>query len=184
MKPRRRFPWSLVFAVVLLAANGLAWVNVISSANLPEVLPRLDPQIGEIRQHIIKHDAAGEPFSIVITNQMAAEAVAWFLDRHPEAPFGYPQVEFHPDGIVGRGIAFVFGLRTPVFGEADLTLVNGKPQVALTGLGVAGARLPDFAIAALQSEIKKQFDLAKVMPVDLSRLELGEGTLTVEGVFR
>ena len=90
---RLRRSLHLWIALGLLLANGLAWVNSASAAMPPSARPRLDPQISAIREKLWSGKAKGETFQIVITEQMAAEAVAWFLARHPEVPFSHPEVE-------------------------------------------------------------------------------------------
>lgn len=183
MKRLRRLR-NLWIALGLLLANALAWSNAGSLQTLPEVEPRLDPQIVLIREKLWSGKAKGEPFEIVITERMAAEAVAWFLERHPEVPFSHPQVEIDSEGVTGRGLAHVFGLRTPVYGRVLLRLHQGRPLVIIRELGVAGARVPDFVLTAIQGEVEAQFSAAQNLPLRLTRLELGEGTISVEGTYR
>jgi hypothetical protein len=120
----------------------------------------------------------------VITEQMAAEAIAWFLARHPEVPFKYPQVEIHPGSVTGSGMAEVFGLRTPVHGRASIHLRNGTPVVTVQELGVASASAPGFVLSALQSELADQLSIAERWPATISRLEMTEGAIIVEGVYK
>jgi hypothetical protein len=115
---------------------------------------------------------------------MAAEAVAWFLERHPEVPFSHPQVEIDPDGVTGRGLAHVFGLRTPVHGRVNILLRDGKPLVIIQEIGVAGATLPDAVMSAIQAEVEQQFNAAQSLPVEIHLLELGQGAITVQGEYR
>ncbi len=175
---------NLWIALLLLTANGLAWMNATSGEDLPQVEPRLHPEIAAIRENVWSGEASGEPFSIVITEQMAAEAVAWFLDRHSEVPFSHPQVHVDPDGVTGEGLAHVLGLRVRVHGRVSVELQDEVPVVTLQELGIAGATLPDFVIAVIQAELQAQFDLAGSLPIEVTRLELGEGTITVEGTYR
>jgi hypothetical protein len=175
---------NLWIALGLLLANLLAWASAAPAAALPQVEPRLDPQIVKIREDLWSGTHRGEPFSIVITEQMAAEAIAWFLARHPEVPFSHPQVEIDPAGITGRGLVHLLGLRTPVYGRASLSLEDGKPVVRLIELGVAGAALPPAIFSSLQAQVSGILNQAQNLPVELSRLEMGEGTITVEGVYK
>jgi len=171
-------------ALGLLLGNLFAWVSTAPATTLPPVEPRLDPQIARIRQNLWSGTHKGEPFSIVITEQMAAEAIAWFLERRPEVPFSHPQVEIDSHGVTGRGLVHLLGLRTPVYGRASLSLENGKPVVRLIDLGVAGAALPPAIVSSLQAQISGILNQSQNLPVELSRLEMGVGTITVEGVYR
>ena len=75
-------------ALVLLVANLAAWVSVASRVNLVEAAPILHPEIAEIRAHWQARDAVGETFSVVVTDQMAMETLAWFI-----APRVWPVVQ-------------------------------------------------------------------------------------------
>ncbi|MCI0575101.1 MAG: hypothetical protein L0332_12300 [Chloroflexi bacterium] len=171
--------------VALLLANGLAW-NAAASLNLPEARPFLHPEIAAIRDRWRSGQAAGESFSIVVTEQMAAETAAWFLSNHPEIPFSHPQAEIDPGGVTVRGLAHLLGLRTPVYGRVSVWLEEGVPKARLEELGVASAAAPGFLIEALRAEIdaqQRRFNPAGI-PVTLTRLEFREGEVLVEGLYR
>lgn len=174
---------NLWIALALLAANALAWIGASPVETLPQVEPRLAPEIAEIRENIWSGKAAGETFSIVFTEQMAAEAVAWYLERHPNVPFSHPRVEIDPGGVTGAGLARLFGLRTPVHGRVQLGLEQGELSLRILELGIARARAPGFIVDALQDELARQVDLAQALPVTLTRLEFGDGIITVEGIY-
>jgi len=175
---------NLWIGLALLLANGLAWLGAGSASLPPQAEPRLDPQIADIREKLWSGEHKGEAFKIVVTEQMATDAIAWFLVRHPEVPFSHPQVEIEPGGVTGRGLAHVFGLRTPVYGRANILLRDGKPVVVVQEIGVAGVAVPAALTAAIQAELEKQLGASQSLPVDLDRLELGPDTITVEGVYR
>jgi len=189
MKRQLRLPhwltrWNLWIAIALLLANGLAWLGTTSLELPAEPEPRLDPQIAKIREDLWSGEHKGEPFSITITEQMAEEAIAWFLDRHPEVPFSHPQVEINAQGVTGSGLAHIFGLRTSVYGRAAITLRDGVPVVTIQEIGVAGATIPDAVLAAIQAELETQFSASQRLPVNITRLEMGEGVIIVEGTYK
>jgi hypothetical protein len=124
----------------------------------------------------------GEPFQLVITDQMAAETIAWFIEPRPNLPFSHPQVEIHSDGVVGRGLLHVGGLRTPVYGRATVTLVDGKPIGHVQELGMGSTAAPDFLVEMVARAQAVYDDLQ--LPIELTRLELREGEVVVEGVYR
>lgn len=175
---------NLWIALALLVANGLAWLSVRPAHSLPEVAPRLHPEIAAIREKVWSGEAGGETFRIVITDQMASEAVAWFLETHPSAPFSHPQVHFSPDGVTGEGLAHVLGMRIYASGRGTMVLEDGIPVVRIEEMGVAGARVPGALLDVVVAEAQAQFDLAANLPMRFTRLEMGEGTLLVEGVYR
>jgi hypothetical protein len=179
---RTRNVW---IALVLLLANGLAWWNAVVSTQLVEVEPRLSPDMQVIWDRIRSGQAAGETFHITLTDQQAAEGVAWFLSRHPGVPFSHPQVQTDPEGISARGLVHMFGLRTPVYGRARVGVRDGLPQVTVVEVGVAGLILPQWMLDAILNELKGPLDFSRYdLPIYFTRIELGEGTITGEGIYR
>jgi hypothetical protein len=172
-------------ALLLVLGNGLAW-NAAVGTNLPEPEPILDPQIAEIRDNWRSGEAVGETFSVVVTDQMGAEAIAWFLERYPEIPFSHPQVEFDPKGVTGRGLANLLGVRTPVFGRVSVRLVDQVPKATLEEIGVASATAPAFMVDALRAEIDRQQQKFSVgrLPIVITKIEFREGEVLVEGFYR
>jgi hypothetical protein len=173
-----------LIAVLLLAWNGWAWLGAAPAAALPEVTPRLAPEIAELREKLWSGKHKGQTFAITFTDQSASEAVAWFLAKRPEIPFSHPQVNFTPDGICGRGIIHLLGLRTEVYGTVGVTLRDGLPVIAIGELGVAGASAPSFLLETITRELNQQADAVNRMPMTITRLELREGEMVLEGVFK
>ena len=172
-------------AVGLVLANVMAWLNSGEIHGLADVEPRLAPELSNIRDTLWAGESAGETFRIVITDEMASEAVAWFLDAHPEVPFSHPTVQIDANGITGLGLAHVLGLRTLVHGRVELELWDGVPIVSVQELSIASLTAPSFVIDAIQRELDKQFDLSGGrLPMEITLLELDEGMMTVEGVYR
>lgn len=181
---KRRFLASknLWFVLALLLANGIAWLLVAGRVDWPKAAPILHPEIAAVREHWRARDAIGEPFQLIITDQTAAETIAWFIEPRPNLPFSHPQVEIHPDGVVGRGLLHVGGLRTPVYGRATVTLIDGKPVGQIQELGMGGATAPDFLVEMV-ARAQATYDNLQ-LPIELTRLELREGEVIVEGVYR
>lgn len=176
----RRKNW--LIALVLLIANAFAWFSVASRVDLVQAAPILHPEIAEIREHWQAGDAVGESFSVVVTDQMAMETLAWFIEPRPNLPFSHPQIEIHPDGVTGGGLVYFMGLRTPVFGRATIYLENGKPQGIVEEVGVAGTKAPAFVLEAIKQGqgVYDQMSL----PIEVTKLEMREGEVLVEGVYR
>lgn len=171
-----------LIALALLIANAFAWFSVASRVDLVQAAPILHPEIAEIREHWRAADAVGQTFSVVVTNQMAMETIAWFIEPRPNLPFSHPQIEIHPDGVTGGGLVYFMGLRTPVFGRATIYLADGKPQGVIEEVGVAGTKAPAFVLEAIKQGqvVYDQMSL----PIEVTKLELREGEVLVEGVYR
>lgn len=176
---RRKNLW---LALALLLANGLAWLLVAGRVDWPEAAPILHPEVAEIRERWRARDAVGEPFRLVVTDQLAAETIAWFIEPRPQLPFSHPQVEIHEDGVVARGLLHMGGLRTPVYGRATVTLEDGKPVGQVQELGMGGAAAPDFLVQMVARAQAVYENLQ--LPIELTRLELREGEAIIEGVYR
>jgi hypothetical protein len=172
-------------ALVLLVANGVAWVHALA----PEgpafaVEPHLAPDLADVRQRLVEGGHSGEPFAIEITDQEAAETLAWYLARHPNVPFREPQVSVTADSVVARGVAEIAGLRLAVEGKARIELEDGVPIVTLEDLDVAGIVVPGLVRDGIQAQIDDQFALAQDLPIIVDELVLEEGRATVRGTIR
>lgn len=173
------------FAFLLLLANGAAWSYALSPQGpVSAVEAHLEPDLAALRERLIEGGHGGEPFRVEVTNQEAAESIAWYLQRHPNIPFGEPQVFITPGGILARGVAQIAGLRVGLTGSADLELRDGVPYVTLVNLDVAGVAVPGFVQARIQDEIDAQFALAQDLPVQIDEWLLEEGTAMVRGTIR
>lgn len=168
-------------ALLLLVLNGGAWLTT-RVEQLPAVLPILHPEIAEIRQHWQARDAVGQSFSVVITNQTAAETIAWFIEPRSELPFSHPQFFIHPDSVEGKGYLYVLGLKTVVYGRATIWLEEGKPQGRIEEISVAGTIAPDFVLEAIANAQTVYEDLN--LPVEIKTLDLREGEVFITGVYR
>jgi hypothetical protein len=176
---------SFWMALVLLIANGMAWTYALMPGGpAVEVQPVLEPDIAELRDRLIEGGHSGEPFSLEVTDQEAAETIAWYLSRHPTIPFGEPQVIIGPDGVSAKGVAQIAGLRVGLTGRAELELRDGVPIVTLGDLDVAGVAVPGFVRDRIQAEIDSQFDLAQDLPLIIEEVMLEEGKATVWGTIR
>jgi len=172
-------------ALVLLIANGVAWTYALMPEGpAVEVQPVLDPDIADLRARLIEGGHSGEPFSLEVTNQEAAETIAWYLSRHPAIPFGEPQVTISPDGISAKGVAELAGLRVGLTGQARIELRDGVPIITLGDLDVAGVAVPGFVQDRIQAEIDSQFGLAQDLPLIIEEVMLEEGKATVRGTIR
>jgi hypothetical protein len=176
---------SFWIALVLLIANGVAWAHVLAPEGPTVVVePRLEPDIGVLRQKLIEGGHSGQPFRVEVTDQEAAETIAWYLSNHPNIPFREPQVTIWPSGISAQGVAEIAGLRVGLTGRAAIELTDGVPLVTLADLDVAGIAVPGFVKDRIQAEIDAQFGLAQDLPLIIDEIVLEEGRATVEGVIR
>lgn len=176
---------SFWFALLLLLANGAMWTSALAPAGpTVQVQPRLEPALADLRQRLIEGGHSGEPFLIEITDQEAAETIAWYLNRHPSIPFGEPQVSITPQGVEAKGVAEIAGLRVGLTGRARIVLQDGVPEVTLVDLDVAGVAVPGFVRDRIQGQIDAQFALAQNLPVIIDRLVLEEGRATIQGTIR
>ena len=167
-------------ALVLLLFNGLAWLGTASGSTLPEVEPRVDPQLEDLREKLGSGDAAGESFRLVLTQEAAEQYIAWLLERKPEIPFSHPQVSIDPGGLSVKAVAHPLGFNTVVSGRLEVALRNGVLRPSIRELVVAGLDAP----AVIRDEVEKQFRALETLPVEVTLLELGDGVLMVEGTLR
>lgn len=179
-------PINLYVALILLAANGLAWSQALSSGGPAYVAePVLEPDLADLRNRLREGGHNGERFELTVTEQEAAESIAWFISIHPEIPFRHPRIAFHPGVVEAWGEARVLGLRLSIHGVATMVLEDEIPVVTLTDLEVAGAPVPGFVLAAVQDAVYEQVDLSnRRLPVIFETLELGEKEAVASGTIR
>jgi len=172
-------------ALVLLAANGAAWAYALAPAGpAVQVVPRLEPDMAVLRQKLNEGGHSGEPFTVEVTDQEAAETIAWYLEAHPNVPFRGPRVSIRPDGVTAEGVAEVLGLRIGISGRAAIRLRDGVPLVTLEDLRLAGLALPGLIRDRIQAEIDAQFSLAQNLPVIIDEVRLEKGQATIVGKIR
>ena len=179
-------PINLWIALALLAANGLAWATALApSGPAYTVEPVLEPSLADLRTRLGEGTHHGERFELNVTDQGAAESIAWFLGNHPEIPFRHPRIAFHPGVVEAWGNVEVLGLRLSIHGRATMVLENSIPVVTFTDLGVAGAPVPGFVLEAIQNAVYDQVDLSnRELPVVFETLELREGQAVASGTIR
>lgn len=179
---RQKNVW-IVLALLLL--NVFAWYQISERKGregFVVVEPILHPEIAEIRANWQSGDAVGETFSVTVTDQMAMETITWFLAPRSDLPFNTPQVFIHEDRIVGGGIVTLLGLKTPVLGTAEVWLENGKVTGEVASLQVSGTSAPQFIIDATDQAKSIYDDLS--FPIEITHMELREGEVYIEGVYR
>jgi hypothetical protein len=183
--PRSLRNLNLWILVALLAANGLAWTLTFTAREPIHVVePELDPDLADLRERLIEGTHHGEPFEATVTNLEAEQTITWYLDRHPNVPFRYPQVAIHPEGVEVWGEAHVAGLRVGLEGRANIVLRDGVPMTTVEHLGMAGVSIPSFVRHRIQAEIDQQLALAQNLPVIFDTFELQQGQVTVSGIIR
>jgi hypothetical protein len=183
----KRFVTSESFwmALVLLVANSVAWVYALApEAPTVVVEARLEPGLAELAQRLSEGGHGGEPFHLEITDQEAAETIAYFLDRNPDVPFRDVVVCIHPEGITANGVAEVAGLRIRLTVQVGLTLREGLPAVTVQDLQLAGVAVPGFVRNRIQDELDVQFGAARNLPLVIDELTLHDGQGTLRGTIR
>jgi hypothetical protein len=170
-------------ATVLIAANLITWVRVLSSAVSPyHVEPIRDPQIVALLDYIRSGEHAGESWTIQLTERAAEQTIAWYLQQYPQIPFAHPHVRITPDYIFGEGDAVLAGLRVHVSGKARVTLdKDGLPRVEILALSLP---LPRPIREALEREIQIQLRRADLLPVRFTSAEWADGEVIVSGYIR
>jgi hypothetical protein len=149
------------------------------------VEPRLSPQLTELKERLDAGTHHGQPFEVTLTNREFGEAVAWYLQRLPDAPFDNPQVSIDPDAIEARVETRLGKKRLPVTARTWLFVQEGRPLVTVEGLEFGSATLPDSILFLVEDQLNKNLAIREGdLPVILDDVELEEGQLTVRGKIR
>lgn len=168
--------------ILILGANLLAWTGILLAAPEPYIVdPVRDPEIVALLDHIRSGNHSGETWEVTLTELEAEQTIAWYLQRYPQIPFRYPQVEITPDYVGGEGDATIAGFRVHVGGKAQITLAEGLPQVKILELSLP---IPGPLRQAIENEIQVQLRRADLLPVRFTSAEWQNGEVIVRGTIR
>jgi hypothetical protein len=182
MKLHQLFSLRLNFliALVLIAANLVAWVN-LTVAEPYLVAPIRDQEIVTLLDYIRSGEHSGESWQVTLTELEAEQTITWYLQRYPQIPFAHPHITIKPDYVAGEGDATLAGLRIHVGGKAHVTLKDGLPVVNILELSLP---IPGPIKDAIEQEIQIQLQRADRLPVRFTSAEWREGEVVVQGVIR
>lgn len=138
--------------------------------------------VGPVPRPARAEEWAGDRYSLVVTDETAVAIANWVLDENPKLPFTDPVIAIHPDGISGSGTVELWDLRVPISGTASVFVEDGRPNGRIESLTVAGAKAPAFVLKAI-GDVRSLVESAELTIV-VTKIELGEGELLVEGVYR
>ena len=180
LSPFRHLNFWIGFCLILI--NLFAWASILLAAPEPYIVdPIRDPEVVALLDHIRSGNHSGETWQVSLSELEAEQTVTWYLQRYPQIPFAYPNIEITPDFVAGEGDATIAGLRVHVGGKARITLVEGLPQVEILELSLP---LPASIRKAIENEIQVQLRRADRLPVRFSTAEWREGEVVVQGVIK
>lgn len=146
---------------------------------------RLSPQLQQLLERLRDGSHHGETFELTLTNRQLAEAIVWYLRRHPELPFANPQVSVEPDAIEARVETRLGKMSFAVSARMDVVVHNGIPRIALEQLQVGKADLPGSILFQVEDQLKQNLAVREGdLPLILEQLALEQGQLTVGGKIR
>jgi len=174
--------WNLYVGSVVVLANLYAWAGLLTTMAEPHIVdPVMDPEVRALLDYIRSGEHSGEEWMVTLTELEAEQTITWYLNRYPQIPFAYPQVNITPDSIAGEGDVLLTGLHIHVSGEARVTLKDGLPVVEILDLSLP---LPASIRQAIEDEIQVQLQRAQYLPVRFTSAEWGDGVVVVRGVIR
>jgi len=169
-------------ALGLILANLFVWARLLLAVTNPHVVePIMDPEVRALLDYIRSGEHSGETWEVTLTELEAEQTITWYLDRYPQIPFAYPQVDITPDSVSGEGDVLITGLHIHVSGEARVTLKDGLPVVEILDLSLP---LPASMKDAIEREVQVQLRRAERLPVRFTSAEWEDGVVVVKGVIR
>lgn len=173
---------NLWFALGLILANLFIWARLLLTVTNPHVVePVRDPEIEALLDYIHSGDHSGEMWEVTLTELEAEQTITWYLNRYPQIPFAYPEVNITPNSVSGEGDVLITGLHIHVSGEARVTLKDGLPVVEILDLSLP---LPSSTKDVIEREIQVQLGRAERLPVRFTSAEWKDGVVVVKGVIR
>jgi hypothetical protein len=169
-------------ATALIAANLFACGTVLLPSEPPYIVePIRDPEIVTLLDYIRSGDHSGEKWQVTLSELEAEQTITWYLQRYPQIPFEYPQIEITSDYIAGEGDATIAGLRVHVGGKARVTLEDGIPIVEILELSLP---VPGSIREAIEAEIQRQIRRADLLPVRFTEAKWSQGEVVVTGTIK
>ena len=173
---------NLWIALGLIFANVFVWARLLLAVTNPHIVePIKDPEVQALLDYIHSGDHSGETWEVTLTELEAEQTITWYLNRYPQIPFLYPEVDITPDSVSGEGDVIITGLHIHVSGEARVTLKDGLPMVEILNLSLP---LPSSMKDAIEQEIQVQLGRAERLPVRFTSAEWGNGVVVVKGIIR
>lgn len=146
---------------------------------------RLSPQLQQLLERLRAGTHHGETYELTLTNRELAEAIVWYLQRHPGLPFANPQVSIEPDAIDARVETKLGKTSFPLSGRGAVLVQDGIPRVTVEQLEIGKADLPEFILFQMEDQLNQNLAVREGnLPLILEQVELGEGQLTVRGKIR
>jgi hypothetical protein len=173
---------NLWIAVGLIVANLFTWARLLLAVTNPHVVEAImDPEVQALLEYIRSGDHSGETWEVTLTELEAEQTITWYLNRYPQIPFAYPEVDITPDSVSGEGDVLITGLHVHVGGKAGVTLKDGLPVVEILDLSLP---LPPAMKDAIEQEIQVQLRRAERLPVRFTSAEWRDGVVVVKGIIR
>jgi hypothetical protein len=173
---------NLWIALGLIVANLFTWGRILLAVSNPHVVePIMDPEVRALLDYIRSGEHSGETWEVTLTELEAEQTITWYLNRYPQIPFAYPEINITSDSISGEGDVIITGLHFHVSGEARIMLEDGLPVVEILDLSLP---LPATMKDAIESEIQTQLKRAEQLPVRFTSAEWDDGIVVVKGIIR
>lgn len=173
---------NLLIGLALILTNLFFWGRLLTALTQPYMVePVMHPEVQQLLEYISSGEHSGETWEITMTELQAEQTITWYLNKYPQIPFAYPNVEITPDYVGGEGDVLLSGLRLHVSGRARVTLKDGLPVVEILSLNLP---LPPAMREAIEREIAVQLRRAELLPVRFTSAEWGDGVVVVKGVIR
>lgn len=163
---------------LVLLMVGLVWGMV--------QVPPVAAEIGEVKDDAVNpffqpaRTWTGDTYSVLFTDEMAAEIVDWVLAEHPDLPFREAQVAIHEDGITGSGFLQVGRLQIAASGRVSVYVENGRLQGRVEEMQVAGLRVPALLLKAI-ADVTALYEQV-TWEIVVTNVELREGEMLLEGI--
>lgn len=182
MAALKKLPWNVLIALLFIVVNAVAWWQAFSTLSPPYVVePIKDPEVEALLNYIASGEHSGEAWEVNLTELEAEQTITWYLQRYPQIPFAYPQVDIQPDYVSGKGDVILGGLRIHVGAKVNVTLKDGLPVVKIISLTLP---FPQSVQDAVEAEIQRQLLRAEELPVRFTSAEWGDGVVVVKGTIR
>jgi len=184
MAALRKLGRNFWIGVLLIAVNLFALAQILTMPTKPPhvVDPIRDPEVEQLLSYINSGKHSGESWQVTLTDLQAEQTITWYLNKYPQIPFAYPQVQITPDYISGEGDVTVAGVRSHVAAKVKVTLKDGLPVVKILSMNLPPVL--QWAQDPVEQAIQSQLQRAADLPVRFTSAEWSNGVVVVKGTIR
>lgn len=144
-------------------------------------LPELPAQVRDLQARL-GGGHAGEPYSLVLTDDELTAAAAYYVATTPDVPFSRVRASVSGEKVTVDAVTKGLAVAAPVRVVATASASGGVPRAHVENVSLGDTPLPGFIRDRVVQDANASLDFSrKELPVTVEAIELRPGTLIIRG---